>query len=207
MSIPPSDLKLSEFFDRCARERLMHDFPAEELVKLDLFFGLWKIAPGFRVLEPGCGSGRLTEHLARAVGADGEVYACDVSAGMLDSARERAMPSQVRLVHGSAARIDRPGEWFDRIICLNVFPHFEEKGVVLAEFARVLKPAGELWINHFEGRDRLNDFHREAAPEVADHMLPCRYSLGKLLDGAGFALADYRDDDEAYWVRATRRTD
>jgi ubiquinone/menaquinone biosynthesis C-methylase UbiE len=48
------------------------------------------VAAGERVIDVGCGCGATTLALARAVGSDGLVTAVDVSAAMLDVARERA---------------------------------------------------------------------------------------------------------------------
>lgn len=222
-----SDHELAAFFDRCAHKRLMTDFPGEELAKLEGFLELWDIKPGARILEPGCGSGRLTEVLARAAGPEGEVYACDVSGEMLRLARERfgegerfqqgehfregehvqesdgPLPPGVHFALESALAIQRPAAWFDRVICMNVFPHFSEPEKALREFARLLKPGGALWINHFEGRDSLNRFHHEAAPEVSDHVLPCPYTMRRLMDAAGLQIETLEDRPEGYWLKAT----
>ncbi|GEM_PF-317650 len=200
-----SNADLGKFFDRCAREGLMSDFEPGERPKLETFFSLWALRPEFRVLEPGCGAGRLTEQLAARIGAEGEVYSCDVSAEMLECARRRNLPAHVVFALAPAHAIERPDGWFDRIICLNVFPHFINREEVLREFARVLKPEGELWINHFEGHERLNEFHRKAGHEVAGHALPCRRGLEPLISGEGFQLVDFRDDDEMYYAKAMKR--
>ena len=48
------------------------------------------LRPGMRVLDVGCGPGRVTVPLAQAVAPDGEVVAIDVQQGMLDRAKQRA---------------------------------------------------------------------------------------------------------------------
>ena len=48
------------------------------------------LAPGMKVLDAGCGPGRLTLPLAEAVGPQGEVLAMDVQAEMLAQVREKA---------------------------------------------------------------------------------------------------------------------
>ena len=45
---------------------------------------------GMRVLDVGCGPGRVTVPLVQAVAPDGEVVAIDVQQGMLDRAKQRA---------------------------------------------------------------------------------------------------------------------
>jgi len=198
------DHEIAAFFDHCAAEGLMTGFPPGERATLDEFFRLWALEPEHRVLEPGCGSGRLTAELARVIGPAGEIYACDLSPGMLRLARERGLPAHVRFVCGSALAVDRPDGWFDRVICLNVFPHFADSARALREFARALRPGGQFWINHFESRESLNRFHTEAAPEVADHALPCDESMTRLLRGAGFRVEEIANRPDAYWVKAIR---
>ena len=75
---------------------------------------------------------------------------------------------------------------------------------MLREFARLLKADGQLWINHFEGRESLNHFHHHAASEVADHMLPCPYTMRRLMEENGFELQDLVDRADAYWATAVR---
>ena len=206
MSEIHDDNAIATYFDQCAGAGLMYQFEPAEQVKLNAFLSEWDIAPGQRVLEPGCGSGRLTQALAKATGPSGEVYACDLSPAMIQLARERGMPGHVHLACGSTRHIARDGAWFDRIICLNVFPHILDKSGALTEFARVMKPSGRLWINHFRGRDDLNHFHQHAAAEVSSHQLPCAHTMRTLLDEAGFELLDLRDQAESYSLQARPRT-
>jgi ubiquinone/menaquinone biosynthesis C-methylase UbiE len=201
-----ADHEISEFFDRCAHKRLMYEFTEGEAQTLRRFMALWNLQPGERVLEPGCGSGRLTAILAEAVGEQGELLACDLSPEMIQLARERGLPSQVHLLTQSASSIPRADGWFNHVICLNVFPHFMEKEAILQEFARLLRVGGQLWIHHFEGRERLNHFHHHAAPEVSGHMLPCPRMMRKLIESAGLELAELIDETDAYRVRAIKRT-
>lgn len=204
MHTDQSNSEIAAFFDRCAEKRLMYEFEPAEQLKLTRFLAAWDLRPGNRVMEPGCGSGRLTRVLAEAVGADGEVYANDLSPAMLALARERGLPAHVDLVCASATAIPRQDQWFDQIICLNVFPHFSDKAGVLREFFRVLKPAGCLWINHFSGRDELNHFHHGAAPEVSEHRLPCPHTMRRMAQEAGFEVVELVDQGEVYSFQAVK---
>jgi ubiquinone/menaquinone biosynthesis C-methylase UbiE len=194
--------EIAAFFDRCAEKKLMLDFPQEERAKLSRFFVLWAIPCGSRVLEPGCGAGRLTAELAKAVGPEGEVCACDLSPKMLQLARARNLPSHVRFECESVLDVQRPDAWFDRVICLNVFPHFAQIERVLGKFARLLKPDGELWINHFEGSAGLNCFHRRAAPEVSDHALPPLCEMERLMTSVRLRVCQLEDCAEHYILKA-----
>lgn len=204
VTLTREERQLGRFFDRCARKGLMDAFLPEEQTKLRYFLRRWRLRPGDRVLEPGCGAGRLTEILAEAVGPDGEVYACDLSGEMLRRAAERGLRTPVYFIRGSAAKIERCDAYFDVIICLNVFPHFTNPAPVLQEFARVLKPAGRLYIAHFEGRRKINHFHRHAAPEVADHLLPAARDMRRLMARASFEVTELTDRSDMYWLAARR---
>jgi SAM-dependent methyltransferase len=47
------------------------------------------LAPGFHVLDVGCGTGAITRGIAEAVGPDGRVVGLDVNAGFIEEARRR----------------------------------------------------------------------------------------------------------------------
>jgi tRNA G46 methylase TrmB len=51
--------------------------------------------PGARVIDVGCGPGRVTIPLARAVGPGGEVIALDVQAAMLAKVAEKARAERI----------------------------------------------------------------------------------------------------------------
>lgn len=196
---------LGRTFDGIAREGEMRAFTDEEQPAVQRLLARWELAPGMRVLEPGCGAGRLTERLAAAVGPTGEVVALDLSAEMLRLARERRLPAHVRLMRGSAYAVDSPDDHFDRVLCFCVFPHFEEPARALRELARVLQPGGSLWINHLASRESINAFHRQVrSPLIRRHRLPEREALAALLREAGLSIAVYEDGDEGYCVRADR---
>lgn len=201
----PDEARLGHYFDHCAREGLMASFSEEEEPKLAALLDRWRILPGERLLEPGCGSGRLTERLAPLVGPEGEVLAMDLSEEMIARARQRPLLAPARAVVGSVRAVPVADGHFDKVICLNVFPHFEAARDVAAELARVLRPGGELFVAHLSGREAINAFHAAGPPEIADHWLPDEPAIRSLLAGAGFAAIEVDDDPERYALRAERR--
>jgi len=62
----------------------------EDQPKIERLLAKAVIRPGAWVLEPGCGSGRLTEILADAVGSDGRVVIMDISPQMVAACRARS---------------------------------------------------------------------------------------------------------------------
>jgi SAM-dependent methyltransferase len=134
---------LAAYFDRCAAEGAMAGFSTEEEARIERLLALWNLRPGERVVEPGCGAGRLTERLARAVGPEGHVLAFDISRGMIERAQERGLPAQVTLAVADVAGIPAADASFDVAICFNAFPHFADPAKALSELARVLVPGVE----------------------------------------------------------------
>ncbi|MCX7719130.1 MAG: methyltransferase domain-containing protein [Candidatus Sumerlaeaceae bacterium] len=193
-----------KFFDRCADHGEMAAFLPEHEPKVARFMAAWNIRPGTRVLEPGCGSGRLTERLAAAVGPAGLVVACDPAPGMIRAARARNLPPQVRLVESTVIALEEPAESFDIVVCFCVFPHLAPHPQSVAAMARLLRPGGDLWINHLEGREQLNAFHRQAAPEVAGHMLPSEQAMRLMLAAAGLSWLSLTDTPDEYALHARK---
>jgi trans-aconitate 2-methyltransferase len=97
-----------------------------------------------RVLDAGCGSGRLTEELVRRV-PTGEVVALDFSVRMLDQARQRlaAFGERVEFVHGSLQEfaLKMP---VDGIFSNAVFHWVPDHAEMFRCLHRALKPGGWL---------------------------------------------------------------
>jgi ubiquinone/menaquinone biosynthesis C-methylase UbiE len=147
------------------------------------------------VLEPGCGTGRLSQWLACAVGPAGFVHACDISRLMVHRAQERTRGlAQVRVSHAAMENLGLNKESVDLVICHQVFPHFTDKPGALAFIAKVLRPGGALLIVHFECRAVINDVHRKAGTAVAHDMLPGRGRMEAMLDAVGLRVQYYSDD-------------
>ncbi len=189
---------IAEFFDHCAAKGLMSDFTDEQFAKTKRFLQDWNIQAGDKVLEPGCGSGRLTRLLSEAVGSEGEVLAMDLSPQMVACSQAHGLPEQTEVVQGSVYDVPRGAGYFDHVICFCVFPHLTRPQAAFAEFARVLKPGGKLWVNHLEGSASLNRFHTDTESVVSSHHLPTDQEMRDLLDAAGFRIELFYDDAEAY---------
>ena len=122
-----------------------------EVARLVELLGL---SAGARVLDCPCGQGRHAHLLAEA---GFRVDGLDYSAALLDIARARGTGSSRHYTQGDMRRL--PARWTGRFdAVLNLFTSFgffdrpADDRVVLAEFARVLKPGGVL-IWHGGSRD------------------------------------------------------
>ena len=198
------DKVIGAFFDKCAQEGFMANFDEEEQVKLTECLTHWNIRRGDRILEPGCGSGRLTSVLAEHAGTSGFIMACDVSREMIDRALKRNFPPQVHLFHGSVNSVPVDNEYFDIVLCFQVFPHFTDRHRALTEINRVLKPGGRLWINHLSSRKTINERHRNAGDPIISHMIPDSQEMHTLLTASGFSVEEFSDSHSYYRISARK---
>jgi ubiquinone/menaquinone biosynthesis C-methylase UbiE len=127
---------LAETYDR------LSDFQLEggkNLVKrLDL-------QPGERVLDVGCGTGRLARWIAERVGPTGRVTGVDPLSERIALARAHAPGIAFEL--GTAEDLHAFADAsFDAVSMSAVFHWVSDKGKALAEIRRVLRPGGRLGI-------------------------------------------------------------
>lgn len=97
-----------------------------------------------RVLEIGCGAGRMTRHLADAFA---EVTALDCTAAVLDELRRNLGDrAGVTAVEGSELTLrDQPDGSFDAVLAYVVFQHISSRDSVreyVVQSARLLAPGG-----------------------------------------------------------------
>jgi ubiquinone/menaquinone biosynthesis C-methylase UbiE len=129
---------------------------------------------GRRILDAGCGSGPLMEALQER-GAS--VTGFDVSAGMVDVARERLGDGADLHVTDLAAPLPFPDGEYDDVVASLVLHYLEDWSAPLAELRRVLKPGGRLIVS-------VN--HPSAYAIVypdADYFAVTRYSEDYVFDG------------------------
>jgi ubiquinone/menaquinone biosynthesis C-methylase UbiE len=126
--------------------------PAERF--LDELAG--RLPGGARVLDLGCGAGRVARRLSERF----DVTGVDISEEQLRLARANA--PEASFVHGDFTQIDLPDGSFDAVTALYSFVHVprEEHAGLLARIARWLK-AGGLFLaslSHVGGPDRTEQW-------------------------------------------------
>src|SRR3954447_24852569 len=112
-------------------------------------FALGRIEPGQTVLDLGCGAGIDLLIAAQMVGPEGRAIGIDMTATMLERARESAGEmglENVELHQGLIESLPLPDESVDAVISNGVIDLVPDKGAVFAEIDRVLRPGGRLQV-------------------------------------------------------------
>jgi arsenite methyltransferase len=105
-----------------------------------------RLRPGERVLDVGCGTGRLGEYVANLVAPDGEVFGIDPLPLRIDLAA-RKNPRFSASVGRAEDLSVFPDANFDVVYSNSVFHWVSDKPRALREALRVLKPGGRIGVN------------------------------------------------------------
>jgi len=212
----PSDEELRQKYDRGAEQYdagidwLFKSFYEDERAVRSHMVELLELSPKARVLEVGCGTGRDTLLIASQLSAEGELYAQDLSSGMIRLACRRLanVNSPVEYFLSNVTYLPFLDGHFDAAFHFGGLNTFGEIRRALSEMTRVTRMGGKVvvgdegvapWLrrNRF-GRILMNANplykHRpplECLPENAREV-SLRWILGN-----AFYLIDYRVGDGA----------
>jgi ubiquinone/menaquinone biosynthesis C-methylase UbiE len=115
---------------------------------------LAQIQPGEKVLDVGCGTGKMAITARLNSPPTAEIVGIDASPEMIDRARQHAVKAgvQVDFRTGLVEAIDFPDNAMDVVLSNFMVHHLPDdlKVKAFAEIYRVLKPGGRLQISEFE---------------------------------------------------------
>jgi ubiquinone/menaquinone biosynthesis C-methylase UbiE len=160
-----------------------------------------RLRPESRVLDLGCGTGRLLERLGRLVPGTTRI-GLDRSAGMAEQAR-RLRP-ELHVERGTAESLPHPDCSFDAVITTVSFHHWFDKNAALAEVARVLRPAGLLALTDVSLDDlpgRPGAFWALVRGRMSD--MPAIADRDRLLTTAGLRVLDTLPTLHRRWITLT----
>ena len=107
------------------------------------------LSTGARVMDIGCGPGRVTIPLAHAVGPDGEALALDVQAAMLARVAEKAAKegvANIRLIESDVRSASVEGGSLDAAVMVMALGEVPEGASVFPFIFSALKPGGRLLV-------------------------------------------------------------
>lgn len=162
------------------------------------------LKPGMKVADIGAGTGLFTLPFAKAVGAQGKVYAVEIAPGFLTHIRARAQKAgaaNVETVLCTDRSVELPEGSIDLAFICDVYHHFEFPQASLASLHKALKPGGEIV---------LIDFQRipgESSDFVMGHVRAGQDVFESEVTAAGFAKVGEVKGvlKENYFVRFRRK--
>ncbi len=209
--------RVAGVFDAVAsRYDLMNDLMSAGLHRLWKRFAVdaTLTRPGDRVLDVAGGTGDLTKLLSKRVGPTGEVWLTDINGPMLATGRDRLADEGllVPVARCDAEHLPFPDRTFDCVTVAFGLRNMTHKDIALAEFRRVLRPAGRLIVLEFSkvwkplapAYDTYSfsilpklggfiagnpDAYRYLAESIRMH--PDQATLKGMMETAGFARVEY----------------
>ena len=155
----PRVLPQAQKQEMAARDEQVSEYDANlpltllSLVEIPLTLSRLEVTSNHRLLEAGCGTGRMTPKLAQSAG---EVVAVDFS---LASLRENAIKLQttqvtnVHLIQGDLCHLPLKSDQFDRAVSCQVLEHVptpDLRNIAVAEIARSVKPGANIVISAYQ---------------------------------------------------------
>jgi ubiquinone/menaquinone biosynthesis C-methylase UbiE len=169
------------------------DNPFTEINHAEVIIQQLNLKPGMKVLDAGCGPGRLTIPLAKMVGEQGEVTAMDIQEGMLDRVRAKAQAANLQNIHFLNAGLGEnnlPSCQYDRVLLVTVLGEIPDQTSAMKEIYNAIKPGGVLSITEI-----IFDPHFQSCSKVEQLAL-----------AAGFQRKDFFGQKLAYNFHFTKPT-
>lgn len=147
--MPTTDKSSPEYLARqysndanLAKRIRLHTYTNRRVGWFRFLFPLYRLRPGMRVLEVGCGNGLLWRENRDRIAAGCDITLTDRSAGMYEGHRADLEALGLKLATASADSLPFADGTFDLVIANHMLYHVPHLNKALAELKRVLKPDG-----------------------------------------------------------------
>lgn len=134
-----------------------------------------------KILEWGCGPGRLVRHLSDLISGDPEIHGSDYNPETIDWC-QRNLKDIHFVKNGIKPPLPYKENWFDAIYNFSVFTHLTEENQIewASELKRILKPGGILICStHGDHYRKLLNENELAEYDAGRLVIQDRYSEGK----------------------------
>lgn len=130
-----------------ARQQLHERFSVNPQGLRPWLFHNLELRGNARILDVGCGNGRLWEEHRDEISPEWQIAAVDFSRGMVETWRDRLGPLGKRFACAMGDAVDLPfrGGRFDTVLALHMLYHVPDIDRALREIKRVLRPGGRLY--------------------------------------------------------------
>lgn len=193
-----------DFFDNRAETWEEICYPESVRQRLAILIPEFGVTFGSSVLDIGAGPGILLPYLRKKVGAEGRVFAFDLSLQMVRQAIKKPLSAQDMFVQADVHHIPCRSVAFEHVICFAAFPHFSDPLQALREMSRVVRPEGSVVIAHLLSRKELAEHHASHS-EVCRDLLPGDSQMAQLFQQAGLSLPQIVDLPGRYLAKARKR--
>lgn len=140
------------------------DNPFTKTNRASTIISLLDLQPGMKVLDAGCGPGRLSIPAAKAIAPQGELTALDLQPEMLARVQEKAQAAglaNLRYVQTGLGEGKLEKEYYDTALLVTVLGEIPNQAAALQEIYACLKPGGRLSVTevifdpHFQSRESV----------------------------------------------------
>jgi ubiquinone/menaquinone biosynthesis C-methylase UbiE len=173
------------------------------------FVELAHLSAGMSVLDVATGTGVVPLLAADQVGESGKVIGIDISAEMIECAKQKLSPiSNLQLLVGDAENLDFPDGSFDAVLCASSLFFIPDMLQALKEARRVLKPDGFVLFSSFAAtflqplRELWNERLQQHGVKLGSlpiHRIPDEAACEALLRAAGFTQIEIKVEQLGYY--------
>ena len=146
-----------------------------------------QVKAGMTVADIGAGTGLFSRLFANAVGANGKVFAVDVTQSFVDNTMANVKKEGFVNIEGvvnSPKDVPVPAGSVDVAFLSDVYHHFEYPLAMLQAMHKALKPGGTLTVIEF---DRIEGV---SSPRILEHVRQDKATLVKEAESQGFKLIE-----------------
>jgi len=155
-------------------------------------------------LDLGSGTGVLVPILKKYGNYSRDIFELDIAYKMLHKAREKYKSEHLHYLLADAHKLPLCKNYFNTVLCFQVYPHFNNKYEVTREIYRTLKNGGRLIVLHLMGHRELNELHRRAGREVAEDRILAAQKLAEMIASAGFNIQHTEEKEDIYLIIAQK---